>query len=830
MPRFPERVGHLTTNYDVKTLVDTIKGKIRRYYGCKLSEATKDQLYNAIAMTVRDQIMERWVASREQMEEEKPKRLYYLSIEFLTGRSLYNNLLNLIQTDVYQRAFKELSIDPIIVAEEEPEPGLGNGGLGRLAACFIDSLATLGLPAMGCSIRYEYGLFRQKIVNGHQVELPDSWLEEGNVWEVPVREETREVRFGGRVEEDWSTGQKKMRLVDCKTVLAVPYDMPVVGYGGETVDVLRLWSAVSPKRIDMASFSRGEYTRAVEERELAEVISKMLYPEDHHQEGRELRLRQSYFFSSASVQHAVAEYIREHGANLYDLPDHVVFHINDTHPGLAIAEFMRVLMDDHDIPFEDAVGITRRCFAYTNHTIMAEALERWPEGMLQHWLPRIYQILQELNEMWCKELWEQYAGQWDRIGAMAILAYGQVQMANLCIAMRFSVNGVSKLHAEILKHDVFRDFYRIAPKKFSGITNGVTHRRWMMQCNPGLAALITSTCGDQWIQEPSALAQLLPHRGDPAMQESFLRVKYENKVRLSNWLRERQGLSIDPQSLFDVQAKRLHEYKRQLLNVMHILHLYNRLADDASFEMVPRTFIFGAKAAPGYQRAKLIIRLINAVGDLVAAHPRASKYINVAFLENYCVSAAEVLIPAAEVSEQISTAGKEASGTSNMKFMMNGALTIGTLDGANVEISEQVGLSNIYLFGLHADEVDNLYQFGRYRAGEIYETHPELRKVMEQLIDGTLVPGQNRLFSELYHALLFGDNNSMADPYLVLKDFDSYAEAQLQIDRDYKNRSGWAHKAITNTACSGVFASDRTIAEYNARIWHLPVVKMDSKE
>jgi len=807
--------------FDKTAIKKSIIGKLQRYDGCSLEEATDQQIYKAVASTVRDQIMQRWMHEKETRRQHKSKRLYYLSIEFLMGRSLHNNMLNLCATEPYCEAFAELGIDRAKVLREEPEPALGNGGLGRLAACFMDSLATMSLPAMGCTIRYEYGLFRQRIVDGQQVELPDSWLERGNAWEIPALEDAVEVRFGGILHEEWEDGVLRVTLDNCKTVIAIPYDMPVVGYNSKVVDTLRLWSARSPQRIDLASFGRGDYARAMEEKELAEVISKVLYPEDNHYEGKMLRLKQHYFFTSASLQNAIKDFKRHHGQDMRLLPDKVAIHINDTHPGLAIPELMRILIDEERLSWEDASDITRRTIAYTNHTVMAEALERWPQNMVREVLPRIFSILEELNRRLCADLFIKLPGQWERIGSMAILAYDQVHMANLCIAMSHSVNGVSQLHGEILKRDTFSDYAQLMPQRFCAITNGITPRRWLMLANPALSALLDEAIGQGWRQDLTQLRNLLPLREDAAFRQRFGQIKQQNKDRFARWMLERQDVKICPDTLFDVQAKRLHEYKRQLLNALHILVLYNRIADDSAYHMTPRTFIFGAKASPGYVRAKQVIRFINALSKLVASHPRASKLLQVVFLENYDVSAAEMLMPAAEVSEQLSTAGKEASGTGNMKFMMNGAITIGTMDGANVEIHDEVGVDNIYIFGMRAHEVESLYVAGNYRSALIFETNQEIRRALTMMIDGSITPDNPTTFQDLYHALLFGDYGQMADPYLVLKDFGSYSMAQRRLDTDYGKREKWLRMAITNTACSGVFSSDRTIAEYNERIWRL---------
>ncbi len=805
--------------FTAEQIKNSIVTKLRNNFGCDLSDATPQQQYIALAETVRDEVMSRRAASRGERKRQGAKKVYYLSAEFLVGRALHNNIVNLVNEESYMTALRELGIDRDAIFELEPEPGLGNGGLGRLAACFLDSLTTLELPAMGCTIRYEYGLFRQRIVNGYQVEVPDNWLEAGNIWEICRPNETERIQFGGRLEEYTENGRLKFRLADATTVEAVPYDMPCVGYDSTMVNMLRVWSARSPKPIDMESFNSGQYVKAMAERELAEVISKVLYPNDNSYEGRELRLKQQYFFSAASVRYAVKDFIKVHGANWAIFPDKVAIHINDTHPAIAIPELMRILMDEHELSWEDAENICRATFAYTNHTVLAEALEKWPQDLVKNTLPRIYMILEEMNKRLCAKLWDAYPGQWERIGHMAILAYGQVHMANLSVAYSHSVNGVSKIHSDILRKQTFRDYYVMQPSKFKSITNGITHRRWLIQCNPALAALINDAIGDAWRKEPNRLEELAPFADDAAFREKFASVKRANKLLLANRLERTQGAQLNPDSIFDTQAKRLHEYKRQLMNSLRMLMLYNRIVDDPNYDMPPVTFLFGAKAAPGYQRAKLIIKLINSIGDLVRRHPRASKYINVVFLENYCVSAAEYLIPATEVSEQISTAGKEASGTGNMKFMMNGAVTIGTMDGANCEIFEEVGAENMYIFGLSAEEVEHGYS--SYSAGAVYETQPAIRRVMEQLIDGTLESENPRIFSELYHALLFGDGGGMADPYFVLKDLSAYVSAHRQLLADYTDQDKWLRMAIMNTARSGIFSTDRTIAEYNQKIWRL---------
>ena len=805
-----------TTQFDKESIKRSILGKLQRYNGRTLADATEQQIYYAVASTVRDQIMQKWMTYREKDKSYTGKRLYYLSVEFLTGRSLHCNILNLCSTEEYRQAMEELGLNWREICREEPEPGLGNGGLGRLAACFMDSLASLSLPAMGCTIRYEYGLFRQRILEGQQIEVPDNWLENGNVWEFPAMEDTCEVHYGGYVEESEVNGRRIFTLKDYHTVEAVPYDMPVAGYDCETVNTLRMWRAHSPKALDLASFNSGNYSKAMQEQELATVISKVLYPEDNHLEGKELRLKQHYFFTSATLQYALKDFKRRFGNNFALLPEKMTVHINDTHPGLAIPEMMRLLIDEEGLGWDEASYIVQHTMAYTNHTVMSEALERWPESMMRSLLPRIYMILQEINRRVCARLADHYHNGCDpRIAKMAITAYDMVHMATLCVSMSYSVNGVSQLHGEILKKDTFRDYYEFTPEKFSAITNGITHRRWLMACNAGLRDLLYDTIGDSWVKEPERLRELLPYRDDPVFQARFAAVKRANKALFSDFLMQRQKMSVDPDFLFDVQAKRLHEYKRQLLNALHILVLYNRIMDDANFTMTPRVFIFGAKASPGYYMAKQIIRLIIAISKLIDRTPRAKKFLRVVFLENYDVSGAEALMPAADLSEQLSTAGKEASGTGNMKFMMNGAVTMGTMDGANVEIYDQAGPDNIYIFGMRAETVDSLYREGSYMPMHIYENNAELRRALTQIIDGTLFPDNPATLQDIYHNLLF------SDPYFVLKDFGSYSMAQRRVDTDYQNQSKWLRMAITNTACSGVFSSDRTIREYNEKIWRL---------
>jgi starch phosphorylase len=799
---------------------ELLERKVQRLYGRTLKGSSCSQIYRAISEVVADLVKEKWAYSRERAHYKGGKELYYLSMEFLIGKSLRTNLVNLQIEELVKSVCSSLGIDYEEIRELEPDAGLGNGGLGRLAACLMDSLTTLGMHGHGCGIRYEYGLFRQRIVDGYQVEVPDSWLEGGNSWEVCIPEESETVRFGGWVEPRMENGRLVYEHKGYQSVKAVPYDIPITGYGTENVNSLRLWAARSTKHLDMHLFGQGRYLDALEEKELAEVISKVLYPEDNHPEGKALRLKQQYFFISATIQGIVRTYKREHGPDWINFPKRVVIHINDTHPALAIPELMRLLLDEEGLSWEEAWQVVRSSFAYTNHTVMEEALERWPEGLFRELLPRLWDIVYEINERFCAELWQRYPGDWDRIARMSIIAYHEVRMANLCIVGSFSVNGVADLHTSILKEHVFRDFYQFFPEKFHNVTNGVTFRRFLLESNPKLADLISSEIGEEWITDYRALENLAPSAAKPDVQRALAEIRRANKVDLANYIAKNQGLKVDPDSIFDVHVKRIHEYKRQLLNILHVLHLYNRLKDDKSFRIHPRTFIFGGKAAPGYRTAKLIIKLIHAVGDLVNTDPAVSDLLKVVFLEDYRVSLAEEIIPAADVSEQISTAGKEASGTGNMKFMANGALTIGTMDGANVEIYQAVGKENMFIFGLNADETSAYYQSGAYRPYETYLSDPYLRQVVDQLVSGFLDPGHPEMFREIYQGLLYG-NGGMADPFFVLKDFDSYREAHLRIDAEYQQPEVWWKKALLNIASAGRFASDRTVLDYNNRIWKL---------
>ena len=810
----------MTQLMDKVEIKSAILGKLERHFGKGIADATPEQIYEALAYTVRDEIMERRTRSRGERRRQDAKKVYYLSAEFLVGRSLHNNIVTLVNEKAYAEALHELGIDRTQIFEQELEPGLGNGGLGRLAACFLDSLSALKLSAMGMTIRYEYGLFRQHLADGFQVELPDNWLANANIWEINRSEDAVEVHFGGEVEQFTKSGREHYRTAGSSAVLAIPYDIPVLGYDSDMVNMLRTWSARSANVLDMQKFSQGEYAQALEERQLAEVISKVLYPGDNHESGKELRLKQQYFLASASVQYIVKRFEQDYGARWSIFPEKVVMHVNDTHPGLAIPELMRILIDEKGLSWDEAAAITHRSFAFTNHTVMQEAFERWPEDMIRRLIPRVYMILEELNRRLGSELWNAYPGQWEKIAGMSIIAYGYVHMANLCVALSYCVNGVSQIHTDILRRRTFHDYCVIHPERFISITNGVTHRRWLMQCNPGLAALMDEAIGEGWRKEPEQFALLAPFAGDAGFREQFDQVKQNNKLHLARYLERTQGIRIDPDTIFDTQAKRLHEYKRQLMNALSILMLYNNIADDPNFVTQPRTFLFGAKASPDYLRAKLIIKLINNIGDLIEKHPRARTMLKIAFVENYSVSMAEALIPATDVSEQISTAGKEASGTGNMKFMMNGALTLGTMDGANIEIYEAVGPENIYIFGLSAEEVERAYEQGTYRARDVYDDNADVRRALDQLASGAVCPDNPRLFQDLYHSLLFEDGGGMADPYFVLKDLPGYHRVRGSMAQDYEDRALWLTKAVLNTARSGIFSSDRSITEYNEKIWH----------
>ena len=813
----------LTANQ--QQIKDEIIGKLSRHYGRTLEDATKAHIYKAAALTVRDRIMERWTAYRRAQRTTQKKELFYLSFEFLMGRSFGNNLLNIGLTDDYEKVLKSMGCSLEEISSQENDAGLGNGGLGRLAACFLDSLATLELPSFGCSIRYEYGLFKQLIVDGEQVETPDNWLSDGNIWEIARPEEKVTVRFGGKVYTEMTDNGLKVFYDGTTNVVGIPYDVPIVGYDAKIVNTLRLWSARAERDLDMSSFSGGDYLRAVEEKALAEVLSKVLYPEDNHQEGKALRLRQQYFFVSCTMQWIISRFKRHHkGMDLDKLPEYIAIHINDTHPAIAIPELMRILMDEEGMGWEQAWDIVQKVFAYTNHTILAEALEKWPMDMVQRLLPRIYMIIDEMNRRLVNDLHARYGDDWGKINYMSIIAHNYINMANMCLATCHKVNGVSGLHTDILKNDVFRDYNNLTPDKFVAITNGITYRRWLRLANGELSELITSKIGKKWVKDVSQLEKLLPYADDKEFRAQFKEVKLNKKKELAEYIKEHNGIEVDPTSIFDVQVKRLHEYKRQLLNVLHILYLYDKIKTDKSFDFYPHTFIFGAKASPGYARAKLIIKLINDVAKLVNNDSDVNSKLKVVFLENYGVSLAQKIIPAADISEQISTAGKEASGTGNMKFMANGALTIGTLDGANVEMLECVGEDNIFIFGMKTPEVNRELQFNENSSQNIYTSNAQVRRIIDMLIDGTVCPEDPKKYNDLYQTLIFGDHGR-ADTYMVVRDFEAYCEIHDIAQKQYRDEDLWIKKAIINVAKSGFFSSDRTIDEYNDKIWHLEKLK-----
>ncbi len=808
-------------------LKDKITNNVRTMFRKSLENATSMQIYQALAYSIKDIVSDKWIATHDAYANEDVKVVYYLSMEFLMGRFLGNTIINLKMDDTIREVIKELKIDYNLIEESEQDPGLGNGGLGRLAACFLDSLSTMGYPAYGCGIRYHYGIFEQKIENGYQVEKPDNWLADGDVWGVRRSEYAVEIQFyGNPVPIKQPNGNYKFTLENAQSVIAIPYDYPIVGYGNNTVNTLRLWDAQAKNAFDLQSFNQGDYSKSVEEQNLARTLSEVLYPADEFMAGKELRLKQQYFFISATLQRVVQRFTETH-TDFNILPEKVQFQLNDTHPTVAVAELMRILLDDYDIPWNDAWEITKKTCAYTNHTIMSEALEKWPIELFSRLLPRIYMIVEEINRRFCALLITRFGDDPDKIRKMAVIADGQIRMAYLAIVGSHSVNGVAAIHTDILKKQELKDFYDIFPEKFNNKTNGITQRRWLAHCNPKLSKLITDTIGDSWVTDLQKLNNLLPYSKDAAFQEIFLKIKRENKLFLAEYIKTTMGVTVNPDSIFDIQVKRLHEYKRQLLNVLHILDLYNQIKANPSINIEPRTFIFGAKAAASYRRAKLIIKLINSVADLINNDKTIDGRIKVLFMENYRVSLAEKLIPAADVSEQISTAGKEASGTGNMKFMLNGALTIGTLDGANVEIREEVGDENIFIFGLKADEVMNLYNENSYDPWNIYNINQSVRGVLTQLINGTLAPDNSDLFRELYDALLNGYGGSRADEYFILKDFAAYANAQQQVNDAYKNKTRWAESAIINVAKSGKFSSDRTIKQYADEIWNLSPISIE---
>ena len=805
-----------------KSIIDNVKNQYRK----TIDEATPQQVYQAVAYAVKDVIIDEWIATHKAYDRDDAKIVYYLSMEFLMGRALGNNIINIGAQKEIKEALEELGFDLNAIEDQEPDPALGNGGLGRLAACFLDSLATLGYPAYGCGIRYHYGMFKQKIENGYQLEVPDEWLKNGYPFELRRAEYATEVKFGGYVKTVWENGRNHFVQEGYRSVMAIPYDMPIVGYGNNVVNTLRIWDAQPLNSFSLQAFDKGDYQKAVEEENLAKNLVEVLYPNDNHYSGKELRLKQQYFFISASVQRAVAKYKETH-SDIHKLPEKVIFQLNDTHPTVAIAELMRILLDVEGLEWDEAWAITTKCCAYTNHTIMSEALEKWPIELFSRLLPRIYQIVEEINRRFLIEVEKKYPGNYENVRKMAIIFDGQVKMAHLAIVAGFSVNGVAKLHTEILKHQELKDFYEMMPEKFNNKTNGITQRRFLLHGNPELAAWVTDKIGDEWITDLPQIAKLKVYADDKKCQQEFMNIKYHNKLRLAKYIKEHNGIDVDPRSIFDVQVKRLHEYKRQLLNILHVMYLYNQLKDNPNMEMVPRTFIFGAKAAAGYQIAKKTIKLINSVADVINHDKSINGKIKVVFIEDYRVSNAEIIFAAADVSEQISTASKEASGTGNMKFMLNGALTLGTMDGANVEIVEEVGKENAFIFGLSSDEVINYENNGGYNPVEIFNTDQEIRRVLMQLINGYYAPEDPELFRDIYNSLLNTKNSAKADTYFILKDFRSYAEAQKRVEEAYKNQEWWAKAALLNTACSGKFSSDRTIEEYVKDIWHLDKVKVE---
>ena len=803
---------------------ESVKENVKFLYRKKLEEATQEQIFQAVCYTVKDVIIDNWLETQNAYKEQDPKTVYYMSMEFLMGRALGNNLINLTAYKEVKEALDELGLDLNVIEDQEPDPALGNGGLGRLAACFLDSLATLNYSAYGCGIRYRYGMFKQQIKDGYQVEVPDNWLKNGYPFELRRPEYAKEVHFGGYVdvEYDPATGSNKFVHKGYQAVKAVPFDMPIVGYNNKIVNTLRIWDAEPIVDFELDSFDKGDYKKAVEQENLARNIVEVLYPNDNHMAGKELRLKQQYFFVSASLQAAIAKYKKNH-KDIMKLHEKVTFQMNDTHPTVAVAELMRILMDEEGLGWDDAWSVTTKAVAYTNHTIMAEALEKWPVELFSRLLPRVYQIIEEINRRFVLEIQEKYPGNYDKIKKMAILYDGQVKMAHLAIVAGYSVNGVAKLHTEILKKQELKDFYEMMPEKFNNKTNGITQRRFLLHGNRLLADWVTDHIGPEWITDLSQISKLKVYVDDEKAQQEFMNIKYQNKVRLAKYILEHNGVEVNPRSIFDVQVKRLHEYKRQLLNILHVIYLYDQIKKHPEMDFYPRTFIFGAKASAGYARAKKIIKLINSVADVVNNDASIEGKLKVVFIENYRVSNAEMIFAAADVSEQISTASKEASGTGNMKFMLNGAPTLGTMDGANVEIVDEVGKENAFIFGLSADEVINYENNGGYDPRVIYNTDDEIRQVLTELVNGTF-SSDTELFRDLYNSLLNQNGGERADQYFILADFRSYAAAQKKVEEAYKDEKGWARMAMLNTACAGKFTSDRTIEEYVEDIWHLDKV------
>ena len=819
-PRFEKDVFKRDVRNNVKTL-----------FRMEVEEATPQQLFQAVSYAVKEAIIDDWLATQKQYEKDDPKTVYYMSMEFLLGRALGNNLINMTAYKEVKEALEEMGIDLNVIEDQEPDPALGNGGLGRLAACFLDSLATLGYASYGCGIRYRYGMFKQKIRDGYQVEAPDNWLKDGNPFELRRPEYAKEVRFGGNIRVEYDeTGKTHFVQENYESVMAIPYDYPIVGYGNHIVNTLRIWDAEAIVDFQLDSFDRGDYHKAVEQENLAKNIVEVLYPNDNHYAGKELRLKQQYFFVSASIQAAITKFKKKHG-DISKLPEKVTFQMNDTHPTVAVAELMRILLDEENLGWNEAWDITTKCCAYTNHTIMAEALEKWPIDLFSRLLPRIYQIIQEIDRRFIAQVRAQYPGNEEKVKKMAILMDGQVKMAHLAIVAGYSVNGVAKLHTEILKNQELKDFYQMMPEKFNNKTNGITQRRFLMHANPLLADWVTEKLGTkEWITDLSKMSGLKEWLDDEEALKEFMTIKFKNKERLAAYIKEHNGVEVDPRSIFDVQVKRLHEYKRQLLNILHVMYLYNQIKEHPEMSFYPKTYIFGAKASAGYIRAKEIIKLINSVADVINNDRSINGKLKVVFIEDYRVSNAELIFAAADISEQISTASKEASGTGNMKFMMNGAPTLGTMDGANVEIVDEVGIDNAFIFGLSADEVINYEQNGGYNPYDIYNNDPDIHRVVDQLVDGTYSNGDTEMYRDLYNSLLNNQGGSRADMYFILKDFRSYADAQARAMEAYKDKEKWAKMALKNTACCGKFSADRTIQEYVDDIWHLDHVVIDEDE
>ncbi|MDD7076683.1 MAG: glycogen/starch/alpha-glucan phosphorylase [Lachnospiraceae bacterium] len=812
---------------DKAVFKERVKENVKTLYRKTIKEADQQQMFQAVAYAVKDEIINNWMATQKQYEKDDPKTVYYMSMEFLMGRALGNNLINLTAYKEVKEALDELGFDLNVIEDQEPDAALGNGGLGRLAACFLDSLATLGYSAYGCGIRYRYGMFKQKIENGFQVEVPDNWLKNGNPFELRRPEYAKTVKFGGYVRVEYDEQTKRNRFIQegYQSVLAIPFDIPILGYNNNIVNTLRVWDAEAITDFHLDSFDKGDYQKAVEQENLAKNIVDVLYPNDNHYAGKELRLKQQYFFISASVQEAIAKFKRTHD-DIHKFPEKVTFQLNDTHPTVAIAELMRILLDEEGLEWDEAWEITTKTCAYTNHTIMAEALEKWPIELFSRLLPRIYQIIEEINRRFVQEIQRKYPGNQEKIRKMAIIYDGQVKMAHLAIVAGYSVNGVARLHTEILKNQELRDFYEMMPQKFNNKTNGITQRRFLLHANPLLPDWVTDHIGDEWITDLPQIAKMKVYADDPKAQQEFMNIKYQNKLRLAKYIKEHNGIDVDPRSIFDVQVKRLHEYKRQLLNILHVMYLYNQIKDHPEMDFYPRTFIFGAKAAAGYRRAKLTIKLINSVADVINNDKSINGKLKVVFIEDYRVSNAELIFAAADVSEQISTASKEASGTGNMKFMLNGAPTLGTMDGANVEIVEEVGAENAFIFGLSADEVIRYENEGGYYPADYFNNDQDIRRVLMQLINGEY-SRDTELFREIYDSLLNTNSSDRADTYFILADFKSYAEAQKRVEKAYRDEAGWAKMAILNMASSGKFTSDRTIQQYVDEIWHLDKVTVE---